>query len=114
MGGRDDRPVAGACAAMSGAEAGAAHGVRTNAYTPARIHPLELGRPPAPRHAVHLGQHDAPGRPPHAFPVWSTWDGRALNFVTGERAQKARTIRHEPWVMIHAGDGDDIIIDVQV
>ncbi len=51
---------------------------------------------------------------PHAVPVWSIWDGRALNFVTGERAQKARTIRHEPWVMIHAGEGDDVIIDVQV
>ncbi|HEV2460084.1 MAG TPA: pyridoxamine 5'-phosphate oxidase family protein [Ktedonobacterales bacterium] len=47
---------------------------------------------------------------PHAVPVWLTWDGRALYFATGERAQKARNLQHEPWVVIHAGDGDDVII----
>jgi PPOX class probable F420-dependent enzyme len=51
-----------------------------------------------------------PDSRPHAVPVWFTWDGRTLYFSTGGRAQKARNIRHEPWVVIHAGDGDDVII----
>jgi PPOX class probable F420-dependent enzyme len=47
---------------------------------------------------------------PHAAPVWFTWDGRTLYFATDEHAQKARNVEHMPWVVIHAGDGDDVII----
>jgi PPOX class probable F420-dependent enzyme len=47
---------------------------------------------------------------PHAVPVWFTWDGRTLHFSTHERAQKARNLERTPWVVIHAGDGDDVII----
>jgi PPOX class probable F420-dependent enzyme len=47
---------------------------------------------------------------PHAAPVWFTWDGRTLTFATDERAQKARNLKHLRWVVIHTGDGDDVII----
>lgn len=47
---------------------------------------------------------------PHAVPIWFTWDGHALYFATHERAQKARNLEHTPWVVIHAGNGDDVII----
>lgn len=47
---------------------------------------------------------------PHAVPVWFTWDGRTLYFATHESAQKARNLKGEPWVVIHGGDGDDVII----
>jgi PPOX class probable F420-dependent enzyme len=47
---------------------------------------------------------------PHTVPVWYTWDGRTLYFATHESAQKARNLRREPRVVLHAGDGDDVII----
>lgn len=47
---------------------------------------------------------------PHAVPVWFTWDGRTLHFASHERAQKARNLAQQPWVVIHLGDGDDVII----
>lgn len=47
---------------------------------------------------------------PHAVPAWFTWDRRTLHFATHERAQKARNLAHEPWVVVHLGDGDDVII----
>lgn len=51
-----------------------------------------------------------PDARPHAVPVWYTWDGRTLYFATHESAQKARNLRHDLWVVLHAGDGDDVII----
>src|SRR5919199_4561760 len=51
---------------------------------------------------------------PHAVPVWFTWDGRTLYFATHESSQKARNLERQAWLVIHAGDGDDVIIlDVQ-
>lgn len=47
---------------------------------------------------------------PHATPVWFTWDGSTLYFATHRRSQKAKNLAREPWVVIHAGDGDDVII----
>jgi PPOX class probable F420-dependent enzyme len=47
---------------------------------------------------------------PHAVPVWFTWDGRTLYFASHESAQKVRNLTQEPWVVIHAGSGDDVII----
>jgi hypothetical protein len=44
------------------------------------------------------------------MPVWFTWDGRTLYFATHESSQKARNLEHRKWVVIHAGDGDDVII----
>jgi PPOX class probable F420-dependent enzyme len=46
---------------------------------------------------------------PHAVPVWYTWDGHTLYFGTGERAQKARNLAQQPWVVVHLGDGDDVV-----
>lgn len=51
----------------------------------------------------------ADGRP-HAVPVWFTWDGHALTFASDRSARKARNLEHQPWVVVHAGDGDDTII----
>src|SRR5205085_11748194 len=51
-----------------------------------------------------------PGGRPHAVPVWFTWDGRTLYFATHESSQKARNLERQAWVVIHAGDGDDVII----
>ena len=47
---------------------------------------------------------------PHATPVWFTWDGSTLYFTTHRSSQKARNLAREPWVIVHAGDGDDVII----
>ena len=47
---------------------------------------------------------------PHAMPLWFLWDGRSLYFVTGRSTQKARNLESQPWVVVHAGDGDDVII----
>lgn len=47
---------------------------------------------------------------PHATPVWFTWDGSTLYFATHDSSQKAKNLAREPWVIIHAGDGDDVII----
>ena len=47
---------------------------------------------------------------PHAVPVWFTWDGQTLYFGTHESAQKARNLEHQRWVVVHAGNGDDVII----
>jgi PPOX class probable F420-dependent enzyme len=51
-----------------------------------------------------------PGGRPHAVPVWYTWDGRTLYFGTGDRAQKARNLGQQPWVVVHLGDGDEVVI----
>jgi PPOX class probable F420-dependent enzyme len=47
---------------------------------------------------------------PHATPVWFTWNGATLYFATHQSSQKARNLAHEPWVIVHAGDGDDVIV----
>jgi PPOX class probable F420-dependent enzyme len=47
---------------------------------------------------------------PHAMPVWFWWDGRDVHFITQRSTQKARNLAHGPWVIVHAGDGDDAVI----
>jgi PPOX class probable F420-dependent enzyme len=47
---------------------------------------------------------------PHAVPVWYIWDGRALYFISGRSLQKSRNLARQPWIVVHAGDGDDVII----
>jgi PPOX class probable F420-dependent enzyme len=51
-----------------------------------------------------------PDRRPHAVPVWYYWDGTSIYFTTPRNSQKARNLAQQPWVVIHAGDGDDVII----
>jgi hypothetical protein len=43
-------------------------------------------------------------------PVWFSWDGERLYFATGERSQKARNLRLQPWVVLNTGDGENAII----
>lgn len=47
---------------------------------------------------------------PHAAPVWYWWDGRDIYFTSDPTSQKAKNLAHQPWVIVHAGDGDDTII----
>jgi PPOX class probable F420-dependent enzyme len=47
---------------------------------------------------------------PHAMPVWFWWTGKAIYFTTHRDSQKARNLAQQAWVVIHAGDGDDVII----
>lgn len=46
----------------------------------------------------------------HAVPGWFIWDGRSLYFISGRRLQKSRNLARQPWIVAHAGDGDDVII----
>ena len=47
---------------------------------------------------------------PHAVPVWYIWDGRNIYFISGRSLQKSRNLARQSWVVVHAGDGDDVII----
>ena len=47
---------------------------------------------------------------PHAVPVWFVWDGAGIYFTTPRDTQKANNLAHQPWIVVHAGDGDDVII----
>lgn len=47
---------------------------------------------------------------PHAVPVWYIWDGRYLYFISARKLQKSRNLASQPWIVVHAGDGDDVII----
>jgi len=47
---------------------------------------------------------------PHAMPLWFWWDGRHVYFITARSTQKARNLAARPWAVVHAGDGDDVII----
>ena len=47
---------------------------------------------------------------PHAVPVWYIWDGRSLYFISERSLQKSRNLARQPWSVVHAGDGDDVII----
>ena len=47
---------------------------------------------------------------PHAVPVWYIWDGRRLYFISGRSLQKSKNLARQPWIVVHAGDGDDAII----
>jgi len=47
---------------------------------------------------------------PHVVPVWFWWDGQEVYFVTPRASQKAKNMARQPSVVVHAGDGDDVII----
>lgn len=46
---------------------------------------------------------------PHAIPTWFWWDAGRLYFITARRTQKARNLRHQPRIVAHFGDGDDVL-----
>jgi hypothetical protein len=47
---------------------------------------------------------------PHAMPVWFIWTDARLYFITSRTTQKAANLAHEPWIVAHAGDGDDVLM----
>lgn len=47
---------------------------------------------------------------PHTVPVWFWWDGQHIYFATPRQSQKAKNLARQPWIIVHAGDGDDVII----
>ena len=47
---------------------------------------------------------------PHAVPVWYIWNGRYLYFISDRSLQKSKNLALQPWIVVHAGDGDDVII----
>ena len=47
---------------------------------------------------------------PHVVPVWYIWDGRNVYFISERRLQKSKNLALQPWSVVHAGDGDDVII----
>lgn len=47
---------------------------------------------------------------PHAVPVWFCWHDRGIYFISGWELQKAINLARQPWAVVHAGDGDDVII----
>ena len=47
---------------------------------------------------------------PHSTPVWFICDGKQIVFATPKTTQKARNLKHQPSVIVHAGDGDDTYI----
>ena len=59
--------------------------------------------------SIWIGTTRPDGRP-HAVPVWYTWDGRFVYFISGRPLQKSKNLARQPWIVVHAGDGDDVII----
>jgi general stress protein 26 len=47
---------------------------------------------------------------PHAVPVWFIWDGNNLYFISAHSLQKSKNLAGQPWVVVHLGDGDDVVI----
>jgi PPOX class probable F420-dependent enzyme len=47
---------------------------------------------------------------PHAVPVWFIWDGTSMYFISSRALQKAKNLARQPWVVVHAGDGDDVLV----
>ncbi|GAC1348608.1 MAG: hypothetical protein NVSMB27_17020 [Ktedonobacteraceae bacterium] len=47
---------------------------------------------------------------PHAMPVWYIWDGTSIYFITRCDMQKAKNLARQPGIVVHLGDGDDVII----
>ncbi len=47
---------------------------------------------------------------PHVVPVWYIWDGRNLHFISAPNFQKSKNLARQPWIVVHVGDGDDVII----
>lgn len=59
--------------------------------------------------SIWLATTRSDGRP-HAAPVWFIWDGEYIYFATDPASVKAKNLAHQPYVVVHGGDGDDTII----
>jgi pyridoxine/pyridoxamine 5'-phosphate oxidase len=47
---------------------------------------------------------------PHAAPVWGIWHEGAFYFNTGDRSQKHRNLKHQPYAVMHLESGDEVVI----
>ena len=47
---------------------------------------------------------------PHAVPVWFIWDGSSVYFISARSLQKSGNLARQPWIVVHLGDGDDVVI----
>lgn len=47
---------------------------------------------------------------PHAVPVWYVWEEARVYFISARSLQKSKNLARQPWILVHAGDGDDVII----
>ena len=47
---------------------------------------------------------------PHAVPVWFIWDDHKVYFISARNLQKSKNLAHEPWTVVHLGDGDDVVM----
>ena len=47
---------------------------------------------------------------PHSVPVWYLWDGEHIYFAASKSTQKTRNLAKRSEIVVHAGDGDDVII----
>lgn len=59
--------------------------------------------------SIWLSSTRPDGRP-HSVPVWFTWDAGGIYFLAKRTTQKVTNLAHQAWVVVHAGDGDDVII----
>jgi PPOX class probable F420-dependent enzyme len=47
---------------------------------------------------------------PHAIPVWYVWNGgSAVYFTTTRGSQKQKNLSHQPYAVVHFGNGDDVL-----
>ncbi|HLO13416.1 MAG TPA: pyridoxamine 5'-phosphate oxidase family protein, partial [Anaerolineales bacterium] len=46
----------------------------------------------------------------HAVPVWYVWEEGNIYFISARHLQKSRNLAEQSWIVVHAGDGDDVII----
>jgi len=47
---------------------------------------------------------------PHAVPVWFIWDDHKVYFISARSLQKSKNLAHQSWIVLHLGDGDDVVI----
>ena len=61
--------------------------------------------------AIWLSTTRFDGRP-HCVPVWYWWDGDKHNvyLVLAGNTTKVENLKHQSWVVLNAGNGDDTII----
>ena len=51
-----------------------------------------------------------PGGRPHAVPVWFIWNSHNVYFISARNLQKSKNLAEQPWIVVHLGDGDDVVI----
>ncbi len=76
-----------------------------NGYIPWSVVDLRMSA----NRTIWLATTRPDGRP-HAVPVWFVWLDGAAYVISRRDLQKAVNIRHQSWVVLHLGDGDDAII----